>query len=378
MTAPTFEEWLKWFDSSMRGRKVALLMDNFSAHEAAIRNLNENGTPLRNTLVINLPPNATSRYQPLDQGIIKAWKAHWKRQWVRFLVDEFDNGRDPMKTMDLLKAIQWASQAWQVDVGGDTIRNCFRKALWSEDNQPENVQPLVDEISEALRELELSSKIAEPMDVEAFLDPSDELVRDKLEDLDEMIFTVFLIFTSWRPCNSKLISQSTYITFFPPYFDILSRFTRSFVLLAYIFAMASPVASNFESDAHTDSLQNQETASQLDIASAENSELGSDVSSVQEMSSSGTDSSSDIDSHSDDASPFDALETRSWSSFNDLFKDINETARKIGFCISKERSCNPDRNGQYRRVNLECGEEKSKPRQSTGKRDVRSRGKDCP
>lgn len=35
MTTLIMEEYLRWFDSQMSGRKVLLLMDNFSDHNAA-------------------------------------------------------------------------------------------------------------------------------------------------------------------------------------------------------------------------------------------------------------------------------------------------------------------------------------------------------
>lgn len=49
MTREIFKEWLIWFDKKMAGRKVVLLLDNFSAHEAAFRDI---GPQLQNTLVI--------------------------------------------------------------------------------------------------------------------------------------------------------------------------------------------------------------------------------------------------------------------------------------------------------------------------------------
>lgn len=51
-------EWLYWFDQQVTGRKVLLLMDNFSAHVAAIEALQMR--PLQNTVICWLPPNATS------------------------------------------------------------------------------------------------------------------------------------------------------------------------------------------------------------------------------------------------------------------------------------------------------------------------------
>jgi hypothetical protein len=49
MTGDIFKEWLIWFDQRMNGRKVVLLMDNFSAHEAAYAEINQQ---LQNTLII--------------------------------------------------------------------------------------------------------------------------------------------------------------------------------------------------------------------------------------------------------------------------------------------------------------------------------------
>ena len=48
MTGELMIEYLKWFDQQVAGRRVLLIMDNFSAHESAVRLLEENNQ-LRNT-----------------------------------------------------------------------------------------------------------------------------------------------------------------------------------------------------------------------------------------------------------------------------------------------------------------------------------------
>lgn len=68
-------QWLQAFVNRMRGRKVLLLIDNFPAHCLAVEIMEENGG-LENVTIKWLPPNATSIHQPLDQGIIKNWKAY--------------------------------------------------------------------------------------------------------------------------------------------------------------------------------------------------------------------------------------------------------------------------------------------------------------
>jgi hypothetical protein len=83
-------EFLRDFDNYMatRGRKVLLLMDNFSAHELAADTMEE-AKALHFTKVIWLPANSTSIHQPLDQGIIQCWKTHTKAQFVTFMVKNF-------------------------------------------------------------------------------------------------------------------------------------------------------------------------------------------------------------------------------------------------------------------------------------------------
>ena len=117
----------------MAGRKVVLL-DNFSAHEIAFR---DTGQQLQNTLVIWLPCNSTTRYQPLDQGIIWTWKAYWRWQWVLFMMDQFDKGYDPLSIMTILQAVRWAISAWNLDLAEDSIQNCFKKAFSAGDMRDE-------------------------------------------------------------------------------------------------------------------------------------------------------------------------------------------------------------------------------------------------
>ena len=53
-----------------------------------------------------LPPNVTSEYQPLDQGIIQNWKTHVKKQFVMFMAKTFDEGKNLSKEMHVLRAIR--------------------------------------------------------------------------------------------------------------------------------------------------------------------------------------------------------------------------------------------------------------------------------
>ncbi|GBL85208.1 Tigger transposable element-derived protein 6 [Araneus ventricosus] len=65
MTSSIFEEWLVNFNKKMRNqaRKVLLVLDNATCHA--------HGAQLRNVKLLFLPPNTTSKLQPLDHGVIK-------------------------------------------------------------------------------------------------------------------------------------------------------------------------------------------------------------------------------------------------------------------------------------------------------------------
>jgi hypothetical protein len=73
MTIQVFEQFMLDFEKRMvaaQKKKVLLLVDNFSGH-----NMANIASRLNVTQVEFLPPNTTSRFQPMDAGIIASFKA---------------------------------------------------------------------------------------------------------------------------------------------------------------------------------------------------------------------------------------------------------------------------------------------------------------
>lgn len=173
MTADIMSEWLYWFDQRMNGRKVVLLMDNFSAHEAVVELIKNSHVLLQNTLIIWLPPNTTSKYQPLNQGIINTWKVYWRKEWVRYMLWEYEAGRDPLATVDILKALRWVTKAWEFDITASVITNCFPKGLYNSSDQVDT-NAVRQDISRDIQRL----PIGDVMDISQFLNPTDEEVAD--------------------------------------------------------------------------------------------------------------------------------------------------------------------------------------------------------
>lgn len=94
MTGEEFKLWLKRVDGKMRAlrRKIVLLVDNCPAHPKDL-------DFLTNVRVEFLPPNTTSHTQPLDMGIIKVLKHHYRQKLVRRLLNLLSRG-EPLTPKD--------------------------------------------------------------------------------------------------------------------------------------------------------------------------------------------------------------------------------------------------------------------------------------
>lgn len=160
-------EWLQAFYRHIGSRSVILTMDNLKAHINAI----EQSPPPSNIHVIWLPKNSTSVFQPLDQGIINNLKVHYRKQWIRFIIDSIDNNTNPFTTVTLYQTIQWCSRAWYQSVNNTTIYQCFRKSTVIQPSIRLPEPPPVDLSSEYFA---LQQRIPEVMDLRFILHPQDE------------------------------------------------------------------------------------------------------------------------------------------------------------------------------------------------------------
>lgn len=186
-------------------------MDNFSAHNAAAEYLQRQQI-LKHTTIIFLPPNVTSLHQPLDQGIIAAWKAHYKREWLFFMLQEVERKRDPFERMDVLRALRWSYRAWNIDVTIDTVRNCWIKSgllgpVYSCAPPPgrasaaavaaavaaSEIQGVRTELQSLLRRVAAQQGIQSVLTVDKFISPADEVVIDDAEDVEAHIIEVYSI-----------------------------------------------------------------------------------------------------------------------------------------------------------------------------------------
>jgi len=120
MTQEIFREWLAKLDRkmAMAGRRIALLLDNAPGHTKM---------PLLTAVkIFFFPPNSTSKLQPMDQGIIRSLKSHYRREFVRLgLIETME--RKQAFNWTILDAMYAVRRAWDA-VTPSTISNCFCKA----------------------------------------------------------------------------------------------------------------------------------------------------------------------------------------------------------------------------------------------------------
>jgi hypothetical protein len=106
MTQIIFLEWLRAFDLHVSGRKVLLILDNFSGHTPVEKILDH--IRLRNTTILYLPPNMTLKIQPCDAGIICNFKAYYCRRFNRALLQRIEDKVPEPEKVNILGAIQFA------------------------------------------------------------------------------------------------------------------------------------------------------------------------------------------------------------------------------------------------------------------------------
>jgi DDE superfamily endonuclease len=97
-------------------RTICLLIDNFSGHNVAY--------DPTNIQLEWFEPNLTSHVQPLDAGIIRCFKAHYRRAFCIRALDHDDAGESDIYKIDLLEAMLMAREAWN-EVSATTIKNCW-------------------------------------------------------------------------------------------------------------------------------------------------------------------------------------------------------------------------------------------------------------
>jgi len=97
-------------------RHILLMIDNFSGHFIEY-------TP-SNIQIEYFEPNLTSFVQPLDAGIIRCFKAHYRGYFCQRAIDLDEAGEPDIYKINLLEGMLMAKKAWY-SVTSETIEHCW-------------------------------------------------------------------------------------------------------------------------------------------------------------------------------------------------------------------------------------------------------------
>jgi DDE superfamily endonuclease/Tc5 transposase DNA-binding domain len=149
MTSTIFFNWMNQLNDRMQkeNRKILLILDN-----APVHNIN---STFSNVQLYFLPPTTTSQIQPLDQGIIRSFKANYRKFFMRNLTlnDEKDGTcyANLLKNTKLKDILSLIIEAWNC-MSAETITNCFNKAF---NNWSKNTVDIIDDDIEDTQENQL-------------------------------------------------------------------------------------------------------------------------------------------------------------------------------------------------------------------------------
>lgn len=115
-----YSRYICHFDAKMhdQNRNIVLLVNNFSGHKTDYKP--------SNITIHYFEPNMTSHIQPLDAGIIRAFKAHYRCALCSRAIKLDDAGEREIYKIDISEAMHLATQAWD-EITPEAVINCWER-----------------------------------------------------------------------------------------------------------------------------------------------------------------------------------------------------------------------------------------------------------
>ncbi|XP_050681804.1 tigger transposable element-derived protein 4-like [Leptidea sinapis] len=144
MTADIFTKWVRAWDRQLakKNKKILLLVDNCPAHRHI--------ADLKSITLVFLPPNTTSVLQPMDQGIIRALKTHFRKNLVLKIIQLLDGCQSTSfeyPNITVLDGILMIQDAW-THLKQGTIFNCYKHAGFVRSNVECTISSNADDFNE--------------------------------------------------------------------------------------------------------------------------------------------------------------------------------------------------------------------------------------
>lgn len=197
MTGEIFRDWISAWNNRLKkqDRRIVLFVDNFSGHRV-------DHSEITHIRLEFFSPNLTAHVQPCDAGIIRAFKAQYRRLFVLRVIDKLVTAqvdKDLFK-IDQLQAMKLVSLAWS-KVSDATILNCWKHTgilpeVGVVKDGPDRIDNETKELQYSLDELKICAQISgislDLVPAEEFADingESDAIVHCQLgiEDIADLV-----------------------------------------------------------------------------------------------------------------------------------------------------------------------------------------------
>lgn len=181
--------------------KILLVLDNCSAHPPAEELEKEN------VLVIFLPPNCTSVLQPMDMGVLRSLKCHYKTDFVKAMLHFLDSNDDNLSAVNFVKQFTIKDAIWNIarawdSIPCDSLKNAWHNlwpiSLFLDEEQEEEFEGFHTQKKAVFYLLEYAKRasnkiVLEEGDLEdLMIADSDAPITSKLTD-EEIIDSVLLV-----------------------------------------------------------------------------------------------------------------------------------------------------------------------------------------
>ena len=163
------------------------MLDNCPAHPSEEDLISDDGK----ITALYLPPNFTSLFQPMDQGVHMALKCHYKKKLLRRLLIEDENGVsliDFPKSLNMKIVTVLIAESWG-EIKESTLRKSWRKIMPIQEPKEgedqtegeEDVQEFIHEFQElgySMDENEISSWLNSDSNDPGFQPITDDKISD--------------------------------------------------------------------------------------------------------------------------------------------------------------------------------------------------------
>jgi hypothetical protein len=181
ITRTIFKDFLHWFDDAWKDKKVVLLLDASFMQHLVFPNSQPPSSQhigLTNVTIIWLPIPWTEAYNQLRQEVTGIWRTFYRRYWIQYAFSQLSARRNPLTTMNVLKAVIWACRAWHIDMKPRNIQICSRGSGWfgipagdQAEEADEEYKAAKQHICDTVGKLEEMNFLHDAMDIDTFISP---------------------------------------------------------------------------------------------------------------------------------------------------------------------------------------------------------------